>query len=149
MKMKYQSFASSFSSASTEGFSSYDAYWVTLDQVSKTPQSGEFLKKGAFVIRGKKNFIRNVPVLIAIGVVDYDDDKRIMAGPVECLKEMTDKYVIVKPGFTKKERISKEILHKIDAEKVFSIDDIVRSLPSGKCDLLDIREYNQKYGKIR
>ncbi|WP_288975753.1 ribosome rescue protein RqcH, partial [uncultured Methanosphaera sp.] len=142
-------FASSFSSAWTEGFSSYDAYWVTLDQVSKTPQSGEFLKKGAFVIRGKKNFIRNVPVLIAIGVVDYDDDKRIMAGPVECLKEMTDKYVIVKPGFTKKERISKEILHKIDAEKVFSIDDIVRSLPSGKCDLLDIREYNQKYGKIR
>ena len=72
-----------------------------------------------------------------------------MAGPVECLKEMTDKYVIVKPGFTKKESISKEILHKIDAEKVFSIDDIVRSLPSGKCDLLDIREYNQKYGKIR
>ena len=142
-------FASSFSSAWTEGFSSYDAYWVTLDQVSKTPQSGEFLKKGAFVIRGKKNFIRNVPVLIAIGVVDYDDDKRIMAGPVEFLKEMTDKYVIVKPGFTKKERISKEILHKIDAEKVFSIDDIVRSLPSGKCDLLDIREYNQKYGKIR
>lgn len=142
-------FASSFSSAWTEGFSSYDAYWVTLDQVSKTPQSGEFLKKGAFVIRGKKNFIRNVPVLIAIGVVDYDDDKRIMAGPVECLKEMTDNYVIVKPGFTKKERISKEILHKIDAEKVFSIDDIVRSLPSGKCDLLDIREYNQKYGKIR
>lgn len=142
-------FASSFSSAWTEGFSSYDAYWVTLDQVSKTPQSGEFLKKGAFVIRGKKNFIRNVPVLIAIGVVDFDDDKRIMAGPVECLKEMTDKYVIVKPGFTKKERISKEILHKIDAEKVFSIDDIVRSLPSGKCDLLDIREYNQKYGKIR
>ena len=142
-------FASSFSSAWTEGFSSYDAYWVTLDQVSKTPQSGEFLKKGAFVIRGKKNFIRNVPVLIAIGVVDYDDDKRIMAGPVECLKEMTDNYVIVKPGFTKKERISKEILHKIDAEKIFSIDDIVRSLPSGKCDLLDIREYNQKYGKIR
>lgn len=142
-------FASSFSSAWTEGFSSYDAYWVELDQVSKTPQSGEFLKKGAFVIRGKKNFIRNVPVLIAIGVVDYDNDKRIMAGPVECVKRMTDNFVIVKPGFTKKERISKEILHKIDTEKVFNIDDIVRSLPSGKCDLLDIREYNQKYGKIR
>lgn len=140
-------FASSYSSAWSEGFSSYDAYWVTLDQVSKTPQSGEFLKKGSFVIRGRKNFIRNVPVLIAIGIVEYDNDKRIMAGPVECVKRMSDNYVIVKPGFTKKERISKEILHKIDNDKIFSVDDIVRSLPSGKCDLLDIREYNQKYRK--
>lgn len=138
-------FASSFSSAWTEGFSSYDAYWVNMDQVSKTPQSGEFLKKGSFVIRGKKNFIRNVPVLVGLGIVDYDNDKRIMSGPVECVKRMTDKFVIIKPGFTKKERISKEILHIIDPDKNFSIDDIVRSLPSGKCDIMDIREYNQKY----
>ncbi len=142
-------FASSYSSAWSEGFSSYDSYWVTLNQVSKTPQSGEFLKKGSFVIRGRKNFIRNVPVLIAIGIVEYDDDKRIMAGPVQCLDKMTDNYVIVKPGFTKKERISKEILNIIDKNKLFGVDDIVRNLPSGKCDLLDIREYNQKYGKIR
>lgn len=142
-------FASSFSSAWTEGFSTYDAYWVTLDQVSKSPESGEFLKKGAFVIRGHKNFIRNVPVLIAIGVVEYDEDKRIMAGPVESVSNMTDNFVIIKPGFTKKERISKEILHKIDKDNLFGVDDIVRSLPSGKCDLLDIREYNQKYRKIR
>ena len=142
-------FASSYSSAWSEGFSSYDAYWVTLDQVSKTPQSGEYLKKGSFVIRGRKNFIRNVPVLIAIGIVEYDDNKRIMAGPVQCLEKMSDNFVIVKPGFTKKERISKEILNKIDGNKLFNVDDIVRNLPSGKCDLLDIREYKQKYGKIR
>lgn len=141
-------FASSYSSAWNEGFSSYDSYWVTLDQVSKTPESGEFLKKGSFVIRGRKNFIRNVPLLIAIGIVDYDNDKRIMAGPVQCLEKMSDNFVIVKPGFTKKERISKEILNIIDKEKLFNVDDIVRNLPSGKCDLLDIREYNQKYGKI-
>lgn len=142
-------FASSYSSAWSEGFSSYDSYWVTLDQVSKTPESGEYLKKGSFVIRGRKNFIRNVPLLIAVGIVEYDDDKRIMAGPVQCLEKMSDNFAIVKPGFTKKERISKEILNIIDKEKLFNVDDIVRNLPSGKCDLLDIREYNQKYGKIR
>ncbi|MBE6485704.1 MAG: fibronectin-binding domain-containing protein [Methanosphaera stadtmanae] len=142
-------FASSYSSAWSEGFSSYDSYWVTLDQVSKTPETGEYLKKGSFVIRGRKNFIRNVPVLIAIGIVDYDNDKRIMAGPVQCVEQMSENFVIVKPGFTKKERISKEILNKIDKNKVFGVDDIVRNLPSGKCDLLDIREYKQKYGKIR
>ena len=142
-------FASSYSSAWNEGFSSYDSYWVNLDQVSKTPQTGEYLSKGSFVIRGRKNFIRNVPLLIAVGIVDYDGDKRIMAGPVQCLENMCDNYVIVKPGFTKKERISKEILNIIDVDKLFGVDDIVRNLPSGKCDLLDIREYNQKYGKIR
>lgn len=142
-------FSSSYSSAWSEGFSSYDSYWVTLDQVSKTPETGEYLKKGSFVIRGKKNFIRNVPVLIGIGIVEYDNDKRIMAGPVQCLDKMSENYVIVKPGFTKKERISKEILNKIDSEKVFGVDDIIRNLPSGKCDLLDRREYEQKYGKIR
>ncbi len=33
------------------------AYWVRPSQVSKTPETGEFLTKGSFVIRGQKNFI--------------------------------------------------------------------------------------------
>lgn len=143
------SFTSSYSSAWKEGFSSYDSYYVNLDQVSKTPQAGEYIKKGSFVIRGHKNFIRNAPVLIAIGVVDYDDDKRIMAGPVDAVMKMTENFVILKPGFTKKEKMAKEVLHKIDEEKLFDLDDIIRNLPSGKCDFLDIREYNQKYRKRR
>lgn len=142
-------FASSYSSAWSEGFSTYDSYWVTLNQVSKTPNPGEYLNRGSFVIRGKKNFIRNVPVALAIGIVDYDGDKRIMAGPVKSVSHMTDNYVIVKTGFTKKERLSKEILSKIDSEKMFSVDDIVRNLPSGKCDIIEIDKYNKKYGKIR
>lgn len=33
------------------------AYWVRPEQVSKTPESGEYLTKGSFVIRGQKNSI--------------------------------------------------------------------------------------------
>lgn len=33
------------------------AFWVWGDQVSKTPQSGEFLVTGSFMIRGKKNYV--------------------------------------------------------------------------------------------
>ena len=33
------------------------AWWVHPSQVSKTPQAGEFLTTGSFVIRGKKNFV--------------------------------------------------------------------------------------------
>lgn len=137
--------AGSYSSAWNDGFSSYDVYWVGMDQVSKTPQSGEFIKKGSFIIRGKRNYVRNVPLLIAIGIVQYDGNEHVMAGPVECIKVMCANYVIIKPGFTKKEAISKEILHIIDPEHKFMLDDVVRCLPSGKCDILDEREYEQKY----
>ncbi|KAJ1492629.1 hypothetical protein T484DRAFT_2017782 [Baffinella frigidus] len=33
------------------------AWWVHPSQVSKTPQAGEYLTTGSFVIRGKKNFV--------------------------------------------------------------------------------------------
>lgn len=34
-----------------------NAFWVTGDQVSKTPESGEFLVPGSFIIRGKRNYM--------------------------------------------------------------------------------------------
>lgn len=35
----------------------FPAYWVWGSQVSKTPESGEFVVTGSFIIRGKKNYI--------------------------------------------------------------------------------------------
>lgn len=131
--------AASFSSAWTKGFGSQDVYWVKPDQVSKTPQSGEFVAKGAFIIRGTRNYVRGVPLLIAVGVVDYEGP-RIMAGPVSAVRKYTDKYVIIKPGFTKKEEISRNILRKIDTDNLVTLDDVVRVLPSGKCDFADERD---------
>ncbi|ATZ80225.1 putative nuclear export mediator factor NEMF-like protein [Bodo saltans virus] len=32
-------------------------YWVFSEQVSKTPESGEYVTKGSFIIRGTKNFL--------------------------------------------------------------------------------------------
>jgi predicted ribosome quality control (RQC) complex YloA/Tae2 family protein len=32
-------------------------YWVLSDQVSKTPESGEYVTKGSFIIRGTKNYL--------------------------------------------------------------------------------------------
>lgn len=141
------SFSASYSSAWNSGFSSYDSYYVNLDQVSKTPESGEFLKKGSFVVRGRRNYVYNVPVMLGIGIVEYDDDKRVMAGPVESVKSLTDNFVIVIPGFTKKERISHEILNKINEDNLLGVDDIVRILPAGKCDLLDKMDYERKYNR--
>lgn len=130
------SMAASFSSAWAKGFGSQDVYWVHPDQVSKTPKSGEFVAKGAFIIRGTRNYVRGVPILIAVGIVDYEGE-RIMAGPIESVSKYTSNYVKVKPGFTKKEEISRIILKRIDKEHILTLDDIVRVLPSGKCDLIE------------
>ena len=65
-------FAASFSSAWSMGFTTQDVYWVHPDQVTKTPESGEFLKKGSFVIRGHRNYIRSARVRLGIGIVDYE-----------------------------------------------------------------------------
>jgi len=61
-------FASCYSSAWKLGWGNTDIYYVLPEQVSKTPKSGEFLKKGSFVITGKKNFLSKPYLEISIGV---------------------------------------------------------------------------------
>ena len=139
-------FAASFSSAWSKGFTTQDVFWVHPDQVSKTPEAGEFLAKGSFVIRGNRNFIRSARVKIAIGIVDYEG-KRVMAGPVEALEAHCENYVVLKPGYTKKEAIAKKILHKINEEDLITLDDIIRVLPSGKCDIDEEYHQRKKYEK--
>ncbi|MBE6495566.1 MAG: fibronectin-binding domain-containing protein [Methanobrevibacter thaueri] len=134
-------FAASFSSAWSMGFTSQDVFWVHPDQVSKTPEAGEFLAKGSFVIRGHRNYIRGARVKLAIGIVDYEG-KRIMAGPIEAVEAHCDNYVVIKPGFTKKEAIAKKIIGRINEDDLLTLDDIIRVLPSGKCDIDE--EYHQR-----
>lgn len=134
-------FAASFSSAWSKGFTSQDVFWVHPDQVSKTPEAGEFLAKGSFVIRGHRNYIRGARVKLAVGIVDYEG-KRIMAGPIDALEAHCEKYVVLKPGFTKKEAIAKKIIGRINEDDLLTLDDIIRVLPSGKCDIDE--EYHQR-----
>ena len=139
-------FAASFSSAWSKGFTSQDVFWVHPDQVSKTPEAGEFLAKGSFVIRGHRNYIRGARLKLAIGIVDYEG-KRIMAGPIEALEKHSQNFVVLKPGFTKKEAIAKKILHKINEDDLITLDDIIRVLPSGKCDIDEEYHQRKKYEK--
>ncbi|HEX2021887.1 MAG TPA: ribosome rescue protein RqcH, partial [Candidatus Thermoplasmatota archaeon] len=74
-------FAASMSRVWNAGHASAEAYWVTPEQVSKTPNPGEYLAKGAFIIRGKRNFLR-VPVRLAVGEVEIDGARKVMGGPV-------------------------------------------------------------------
>ena len=52
-----------------ETSTSNSAYWVKPSQVSKTPESGEYIGKGSFIIRGQKNFIRVDRMELGFGIV--------------------------------------------------------------------------------
>ena len=45
------------------------AWWVESHQVSKTAPTGEYLKVGAFMIRGKKNFLPPSQLELGLGVI--------------------------------------------------------------------------------
>ncbi|ELQ74392.1 putative RNA-binding protein [Trachipleistophora hominis] len=46
-----------------------DSYYVNEDQVSKSAPSGEFLSKGGFMVKGKKNYVHNVRLEYAIALL--------------------------------------------------------------------------------
>src|SRR6266581_869462 len=55
-------FALAYSKAWSAGLAGGSAYWVLPEQVSKQAESGEFLPRGAFVIRGKRNSVDDLPI---------------------------------------------------------------------------------------
>ncbi|NIP37222.1 MAG: DUF814 domain-containing protein, partial [Thermoplasmata archaeon] len=66
--------AAVYSRAWSSGRASADAYWVLPEQVSKTPQSGEFVPKGAFIVRGRRNYVKDIPMRAAVGLVEHEGD---------------------------------------------------------------------------
>ena len=118
-------FAACFSKAWKQ-FAEAQAYWVLPEQVSKTAQSGEFIPRGAFVIRGKRNYYR-CKLEVAIGKIMVDGVSKVMCGPVSAVKKHTDKYVVLVPGDMKKLDAAKLLSRVFDV----NVDSLDRVLPPG------------------
>jgi predicted ribosome quality control (RQC) complex YloA/Tae2 family protein len=118
-------FAASFSKAWKQ-FAEAQAYWVLPEQVSKTAQSGEFVPKGAFIIRGKRNY-KKCKLELAVGKISINDEFKIMCGPIDSVKKMAESYVIIQPGEIKKS----DLAHKLSKVFKISVDNIDRVLPPG------------------
>lgn len=91
-------FAASYSRAWREAFNTVDVYWVYPNQISKTPPSGQHLEKGSFIIQGVKNYVRNVPLRIGIGVQLKETDVVAVGGPVMMVSRITRFYAELVPG---------------------------------------------------
>ena len=122
-------FAVSFSSLWKDGYGGGDAYWVKPDQVTKEAPSGEYLKKGAFAIKGKRNYIRSVSIKLTIGITS---EGKIMCGPDVPIEKHTVKNIKIMPGKHKKESFAKRVAKILETD---DIDAIVQALPPGGCDV--------------
>lgn len=139
-------FAVSNSRAWKAGWSSADAYWVLSNQVSLTAPSGEFLPKGSVMVRGERNYIRNVPLRLAVGMILEEGVPIIITGPESTIAQRAQTWTTIIPGDTKTSDAAKR-LRKFFANReppelqrqiqALSLDEIIAILPPGPIGFID------------
>jgi predicted ribosome quality control (RQC) complex YloA/Tae2 family protein len=121
-----------FSSAWKTGLGAADAYWVLPEQVSESAPSGEYLARGSFMIKGKKNFVPHNLVEVAVGL---GQDGRVLSGPEAAVRKASAAYVVLRPHNEKSSETAKRV--KKDLETLagegarVSVDEVLRMLPAG------------------
>jgi hypothetical protein len=128
-------FAVSYSSIWKAGQFSGDCYMVKGNQVTKTPEHGEFLRKGAFVIRGERRYFHDLAVGIAIGIAKGV----LIGGPSSAIHLSADPVVEIEPGQYNADDLAKRIYRlfsegiedKAYLKSIASIDQIIQFLPPG------------------
>jgi predicted ribosome quality control (RQC) complex YloA/Tae2 family protein len=128
-------FAASFSRAWRENAGSADVYWVKLDQLSKSGPSGESVPHGAFAVVGKRNWMRSVPLKLAVGTI-VDEEASFVGGPVDAVKAKTKTYVVLVPG----DYAGKELLKQILKSLMLKLPKEQRE-KAGKTSIEQIREF--------
>jgi predicted ribosome quality control (RQC) complex YloA/Tae2 family protein len=116
-----------FSKAWKLGVSAAEVFAVKPDQVSKQAESGEYMPKGAFMIRGKREFYQG-KMVVAVGKLE---DSRVMSGAESAVKAHCKEYALVIQGKDKPSDCAKKIARKIKAD----IDEVLRVLPAGTCQV--------------
>ncbi|MFB6135875.1 MAG: ribosome rescue protein RqcH [Halobacteriaceae archaeon] len=137
-------FAVSYSSVWKQGRFAGDVYLVTPDQVSKTPESGEFLEKGGFAVRGDRTYFRDVAVGCAVGIT-CEPETRVIGGPPDPIRERAETTVEVEPGRYAQGDVAKRIYRTFRdrfadtsfVRKVASPDRIQHFLPPGGSRILE------------
>ncbi len=137
-------FAVAYSSVWKAGQFAGDAYVVEANQVGKDPESGEYLQKGAFVIRGERDYFENIEVEIAIGIT-CEPVTRVIGGPPDPVLERAEVTCRVQPGEFAQDDVAKRIYRSFRTSftdttfvrKIASPDQIQGFLPPGRSRIIE------------
>jgi predicted ribosome quality control (RQC) complex YloA/Tae2 family protein len=128
-------FAASYSRAWRENLGTADVYWVKVDQLSKSGPSGESVPHGAFFVVGKRNWMRNVPLRVAVGII-VGEETSFVGGPVDAVKAKTKAYIVILPGDT----LGKDLLKQILKSLMLKLSREQRE-KAGKTSIEQVREF--------
>ena len=127
--------AVTFSKTWKAGIGADTVFYVDPEQVTQEPESGEYLEKGAFVVRGDREYMRNVSVEAWIGPYEVEEEKFIpIVGPEEAVKKHCPEAIALKPGHTKKSDLAKTVRSRLE-EYDLDLDYIIRALPPGESEI--------------
>ena len=131
------SMIAAYSSAWRAGAANLDVYFVKPEQVTKTPPSGESLKKGAFYIEGKREYVKNASMGVYISIEIAEDIADIRITPYEPKKP----FFLIKPGNKKRDEIIRKINRALSQQYGVEVnnDYIDRLLPQGRSSLEKIK----------
>lgn len=119
------------------GIAAGRAYWVKPNQVSKTAEAGESLPTGAFVIRGKRNYMDDLKLKAVLAEIEYEGKKKVMCAPASSLEDREDeiikKYVTFIPGKKGVNDFAKEMSEHFKVP----IDEIQKILPPGDVKVVE------------
>ena len=101
-------------------------------QVSKSAQTGEYVGKGAFIVRGQRQWFKDLDVQMGIGLVAINGVPLLMGGTVSSIKQRCQRYAILCPGQTKKDQLANRI-YKLTGLRT---DDVLSVLP-GASDIIE------------
>ncbi|MDD1701838.1 MAG: NFACT family protein [Methanoregula sp.] len=138
-------FAASYSGAWRSGHFSADVYSAQPNQVSKTPESGEFVSRGSFIVRGERTYYRNIPLAVGVGLV-LEPHAAVIGGPPAVIRARTKTFAELKPGQFEPNDVAKKVLRLLkqnlssDEEKllkgVLNTEAVAAFVPPGGSDIL-------------
>ena len=97
---------------------------------ARPPNRGEFVPRGAFIIRGKRNYKYHLPLELVVGEIEYRGTRKVMCGPVTCFKDC-EKYFVIRPG-KNKNHISGDMAKRFTVPE----EEISRILPPGESEIV-------------
>ena len=105
------------------------AFHARSTQVSKTTETGESLSRGSFVVRGQRNWHRNIPLEMAIGLSTVNGVPLPLSGIPKTISRICKRWIKITPGREKKESIA----NKISKATGLAQEDVLSCLPPGNC----------------
>jgi len=130
-----------FSKVWKEAFYGSSAYWVNPDQVKKGAPSGQSMGKGSFMIEGQRNFVKISSMKMCVAIIKHEESYLLTCGPPS-MKDTAICYAMIEPTGQDMPDVAKRIRYEFlssneEIAKPFSIDDFVRVLPAGTCNITE------------